>query len=337
MANINCEACADLRETSPELVVNGFTDEMCVSLGNDTGLSPSSGNDDCTDLNNMNDCLVGNLDAEVEAYDVCEWKPFMHKFIPNVWTTLKGIICAICGLWTNVKTLICQVNLLMNGASFKIGETASDGSYVVAGKGVSFYQADGGQDRVDNVSVEYVAGGLLRITGSCIFHDSDFTDAEACPNLDTDVERTTTSRLGNTVWSSSNHPGATVGTGGELVYEVRIKKSQYPQLGRVFGGFGLEGQGGSFHAHANVFDGDSIPSGGTARYAYGQHGSCNAATGNPVANGYSRGHKVPRGWLYIQIRLVWIDQLYPYVANSRSGQYTPVLFAGVRMNTEDIC
>ena len=336
MANTNCNSCEELRQDAPSLIVNGFDETMEASLMNNTGLNPSSGNDDCTDLNNMNDCLVGNMEEEVDLYEVCDWKPFMKNFIPNVWTTLKGIISAICGLWTNVTRLVCRVNLLMNGASFKIGETASDGSYVVAGKGVSFYEAEA-QDRVDDVSVEYIAGGLLRITGSCIFHDSNFTDAEACPNLDTDVERTTTSRLGNTVWSSSNHPGTPVGTGGELVYEVRIKKSQYPQLGRVFSGFGLEGQGGSFHAHAIVFDGDSIPSGGTARYAYGQHGSCVASTGDPVASGYSRGHIVPNGWLYIQVRLVWIDQLYPYVANSRNGQYTPVLFAGVRMNTEDIC
>lgn len=115
MANINCSACEDIREVAPGLVVNGFDDTMCASLKNDTGLSPSSGHNDCTDLNNMNDCLVGNMETEVDAYDVCDWKEFMKKFIGNVWTVLKGIICSICGIWTNVHELqdrqvdLCQL------------------------------------------------------------------------------------------------------------------------------------------------------------------------------------------------------------------------------------
>lgn len=105
MANLNCSACEELRQTDPNLIVNGFGETECTSLQNDTGLNPSSGNDDCTDLNNMNDCLVGNMADEVDAYEVCDWKTFMKKFIPNLWTALKGIICAICGLWTSVHTI----------------------------------------------------------------------------------------------------------------------------------------------------------------------------------------------------------------------------------------
>lgn len=105
MANINCEACSSLRETAPELAVYGLTDDMVTSLQNNTGLNPSDSNDDCDDLNNMNDCLVGNLEGELPAYEVCDWKDFMKKFIPNLWTTLKGIIAAICGLWANVSSL----------------------------------------------------------------------------------------------------------------------------------------------------------------------------------------------------------------------------------------
>lgn len=103
--NTNCSACSDLRETAPELAVYGFTDTMETSMQNNTGLNPSSGNDDCTDLNNMNDCLIGTLEEELPAYDVCDWKTFMSKFLPNLWTTLKGIISAICGLWTNIADI----------------------------------------------------------------------------------------------------------------------------------------------------------------------------------------------------------------------------------------
>lgn len=105
MANMNCEACESIRQNDPSFVINGLGDEECASLGNDTGLVPSSGNDDCEDLNNINDCLVGNMATEVDAYDVCDWKPFMKKFIPNVWTTFKAIICAICGIWTNIHNI----------------------------------------------------------------------------------------------------------------------------------------------------------------------------------------------------------------------------------------
>lgn len=105
MAKPNCSACDDLREFSPNLIVNGLGDTECTSLANDTGLNPSSGHNDCDDLHDLNDCLVGNLEPEIDAYDVCDWKEFTRKFIENVWTTLKGIICAICGLWTNVHEL----------------------------------------------------------------------------------------------------------------------------------------------------------------------------------------------------------------------------------------
>lgn len=110
MANTNCSACDELRQIDPNLIVNGLGDTECASLQNNTGLVPSSGNDDCEDLNNLNDCLVGNMASEVDAYDVCDWKTFMKKFIPNVWTTFKAIICAICGLWTKVDCNTDSIN-----------------------------------------------------------------------------------------------------------------------------------------------------------------------------------------------------------------------------------
>lgn len=110
MAEINCTACQDLKETSPELVVNGFSDEMCASLANNTGLNPSDSNDSNTDLHNLNDCLVGNEEAEVELFEVCDWKEFMRQFIPNVWTTLKAIICSLDGAW---KKAVCAYNGLV--------------------------------------------------------------------------------------------------------------------------------------------------------------------------------------------------------------------------------
>lgn len=112
MANTNCNACTELKSEVPELIVDGFNDSMCSSLKNDTGLKTSSGHNDCTDLNNMNDCLIGNMDVELDGYDACTWKDFMHDFIPNVWTMFKGVNCAVCGLWTNVHNLWSTIRSL---------------------------------------------------------------------------------------------------------------------------------------------------------------------------------------------------------------------------------
>lgn len=105
MSENNCSVCEDLKQADPNLVVNGIGTTECASLRNDTGLSPSSGHDDCDDLNLLNDCLVGRMDKELNAYNSCDWKEFMHNFIPNVWTAFKALICAICGLWTNVHNI----------------------------------------------------------------------------------------------------------------------------------------------------------------------------------------------------------------------------------------
>lgn len=105
MANTNCAACEELRNDAPNLIVNGITNTEIASLKNNTGFNPSSGNDDCTDLNNANDCFIGNMEAEVDAYDVCDWKPFMKRYIPNEWTVNKSIISAICGLWAGMPDM----------------------------------------------------------------------------------------------------------------------------------------------------------------------------------------------------------------------------------------
>lgn len=105
MADLNCQACIEIRENVPELVTEGFTDSMCASMKNDSGLKASVGNNDCTDLDNLNDCLVGNMETELDKYDVCDWKEFMSQYISNDWTTNKAMICAICGIWTHIHSL----------------------------------------------------------------------------------------------------------------------------------------------------------------------------------------------------------------------------------------
>ncbi len=112
MSDRSCTACNDLVEYAPVFAVKGVTEEACDSLASNTGLNPDLDpqHDDCDDLHDINDCLVGNMDDEVEAYDVCDWKDFMHEFIPNTYETLKAIICNDCGQWERIKAICALLN-----------------------------------------------------------------------------------------------------------------------------------------------------------------------------------------------------------------------------------
>ena len=97
-----CEACEDLKNLNPSLIANGFSNSNCTHLRNNEGLTGS--NDDCEDLNTLNDCLIGSKVDEVELKDICDWKDFMKGLIPNVWTVLKAVICSVCGLWDAIDS-----------------------------------------------------------------------------------------------------------------------------------------------------------------------------------------------------------------------------------------
>lgn len=154
MADLNCAACDDLREEVPELIVNGFSNTMCTSLKNDTGLKSSSGHNDCTDLDKLNDCLVGNMETEIDRYDVCDWKDFTKNLINNLWTTLKAMICAICGLWTNVH------NLWSYARSFTLKKTGNK-IYLEASDGVHGEVTDD-----DTTYTLTISGHTITLTGS---------------------------------------------------------------------------------------------------------------------------------------------------------------------------
>lgn len=150
MAEVNCAACEDLRNNVPELIVNGLSDDMCTSLQNDTGLKPSVGHNDCTDLENLNDCLVGNLETEVEKYDVCDWRDFTKELIGNLWTVSKAMVCSICGIWTNIHNLWNQISALW-------AQLASAGSYTLTKDGnyIVLNSDSGEKGRVPDADTQY--------------------------------------------------------------------------------------------------------------------------------------------------------------------------------------
>ena len=105
MSAKSCSACNDLREYAPDFALNGVTDDVCENLAEDKGLSNAEGHVDCDDLHDVNDCLIGNLDDEVESFDVCEWKDFAHEMIPNLYETVKAMVCSICGQWSHIHCI----------------------------------------------------------------------------------------------------------------------------------------------------------------------------------------------------------------------------------------
>lgn len=130
MSEKSCSACNDLREYAPEFVVNGVTDNVCENLGENRGLSAADGHTDCDDLHDVNDCLIANMDDELDAWEVCDWKDFMHQYIPNDYETNKAMICAICGLW-NAVTISSYVGVLSlhrtSQGQWDLDPTYSDG------------------------------------------------------------------------------------------------------------------------------------------------------------------------------------------------------------------
>lgn len=104
----DCTVCDSLVETAPDIKTYGdITPTMCTSLQNDTGLNPQNVplHNDGEDLDLLNDCLIGRPESDLERYESCEWRKFMHKFLPNLHTMFKAAICALCGLWANVHNI----------------------------------------------------------------------------------------------------------------------------------------------------------------------------------------------------------------------------------------
>lgn len=215
-ATKNCSACSELQDKSAAFVQNGVTTAVCNSLKNNTGFSSSNGNDDCTDLNNANDCLIGNMEDEVDAYDVCDWKEFMPSFIHNVWTVLKAIICAICGLWKRLEKVECIVSNITQTQTWRVDE-----DYIKWAPGITKTTGLVEPRITGNAYVGYMTGSIT-ISSSWI----------------------------------SSHPESSLNDGGAMLYEYRIPKSLMEQYAIKYiwaGNMQENGAGDNIHCHMYVF------------------------------------------------------------------------------------
>lgn len=226
---VDCTACSDLQENNANVIVNGIGTKECTNLKNNEGMS-GKGND-CDELEDLNDCLVGNMDAELEAYDICDWKEFMHKFIPNVFTVLKGIICAICGIWTNIDKIWCWLDNITKQKTITLSAYDDDGNPINGFRHA--HGVDQATSGIDPVPLRIsLLGNVARITGTL-----DFTvDGGTMPNSYWNGTSGASARHWKDFSASDSNITTTYGresddgvcpSGGLFVYEYQVKKCDF--------------------------------------------------------------------------------------------------------------
>lgn len=103
-----CDSCNNLTEYASNFMLNGINEATCNSLVANTGLNPNvSGavHENCEDLKDMADCLLGALVEKLPAYDECTLKDFVAQLTPNVYNMVYALVCSTCGLWTRLESL----------------------------------------------------------------------------------------------------------------------------------------------------------------------------------------------------------------------------------------
>ena len=116
-----------------------------------------------------------------------------------------------------------------------------------------------------------------------------------------------------------------------MAYKIQYSPEtvkQYPQIKKLYAGLGHETNGGAYRVVVYVFD--------EGEWAFGQHGTCRDDNGQPTTVGYDSGHKVDTGWIFVQVRVSYIDLKFNINPSDPSNwpHYTPRYFMGVRMNQD---
>ena len=99
-----CKTCEDLQQYSPNFVANGVTDEMCSNLESNTGLM-NKGRENCTDLHNANDCLIGGIAEKATSYNPCNPNKMIEDLAKNTMHVIDMLICSNCGQWNEIKKI----------------------------------------------------------------------------------------------------------------------------------------------------------------------------------------------------------------------------------------
>lgn len=99
-----CKACEDLQTYAPDFVIKGVTDEMCSNLESNTGLM-NKGRENCTDLHNANDCLIGGIAEKATSYNPCDPNKMIEDLAKNTMHVIDMLICSDCGQWNEIKKI----------------------------------------------------------------------------------------------------------------------------------------------------------------------------------------------------------------------------------------
>lgn len=285
MKEIDCEVCEDLASYATDLVSNGeVTEKVCTSIANDTGLNPDLPvlHTDCEDLEDLNDCLIGRPEQDLERYDNCEWRKFMRKYISNLHTFNKAVLCALCGIWKNIHNLWkkineilqdlldihneldlhdCQISALMEPQELQFNE----GEFI-AGTDVAFRQNS------NSIGVSFDVIGNMGVLNASV----QFTSGSKW-----------LTELGVT----------TPGDEGWLVAELRINKAR-TGIKHIYAAGGQTINDGCYLASVYGFDGDQD----STQYGRAKRGIYSNKT--PSQWGWQDGSvNVPAGWIYLQLRV----------------------------------
>ncbi|WP_086350257.1 hypothetical protein [Candidatus Enterococcus clewellii] len=171
----HCEACENLKEYAANFIINGITDRECNSLQKDTGLNPKLPvlHNNCEDLNDLNDCLLGALGDTLAEYDVCDWKEFMSKLMTNLQLLNKAMICSECGQWVKIHELEDSIN--------KLWEKMAKVEAALDALAAQNWEVNG------HYQIEYSTPGMSvsidRSTGNFVFVWSDWLNASYTQRL----------------------------------------------------------------------------------------------------------------------------------------------------------
>lgn len=161
----SCENCDNLKQNAPKFLQRGITGEECRSLQDNTGLNPDlqPQRNNYQDLVDMNECLLGGLLAQLDAYDICDWETFARSLTNNMMIMFQAIICSEAGLWNNLidsGALLKIINsLTANGSwsgglsgGFTSGHGVASGNINIFSKGTdtqNYIRTNGNQTEGD--------------------------------------------------------------------------------------------------------------------------------------------------------------------------------------------
>ena len=75
-----------------------------LAAKDNTGLM-NNGRENCTDLHNANDCLIGGIAEKATSYNPCDPNKMIEDLAKNTMHVIDMLICSDCGQWNEIKKI----------------------------------------------------------------------------------------------------------------------------------------------------------------------------------------------------------------------------------------